>query len=61
MRRRLASPVPPFDVVPSHVVEAAKRAFLARSGCVEGRIPGGPMEVTLDLMCLPPSHSSRTG
>lgn len=30
MRRRVASPVPPFDVVPRYVVEAAKRAFAMR-------------------------------
>jgi hypothetical protein len=30
MRRRLASPVPPFDIVPAHVVEAAKRVFVGR-------------------------------
>jgi hypothetical protein len=27
MRRRLSSPISPFDVVPPHVVDAAKRIF----------------------------------
>jgi hypothetical protein len=35
MRRRVTSPVPPFDTVPFYVVEGAKRAFLLRITLIE--------------------------
>jgi hypothetical protein len=57
MRRRVASPVPPFDTVPFYVVEAAKRAFLARVRliqlCLVERDPGPG---SLDLAGAPPAR-----
>jgi len=45
VRHRLPSPVRPFDTVPAHVVDAAKRAYLAVQREIEERtsIPLRPL------------------
>jgi hypothetical protein len=54
MRRRLASPVPPFDIVPAHVVEAAKRAFVGRIRRLEtGYRPGSAPVTEINLVGVP--------
>jgi hypothetical protein len=54
MRRRLASPVPPFDIVPAHVVETAKRAFVGRIRRLDTiRGPGGAHTAEINLARMP--------
>jgi hypothetical protein len=49
MRRRIASPVPPFDVVPHYVVAAAKRAFMLRARSDRAYYVGSGSPLTIDL------------
>jgi hypothetical protein len=54
MRRRLASPVPPFDIVPAHVVEAAKRAFGGRIRRLDiGHVPTNAPTPQINLVGVP--------
>jgi hypothetical protein len=46
MRRRLLSPIPPFDVVPRHVVDAAKRIFTQPPINGTGPVPNDPVPFT---------------
>jgi hypothetical protein len=62
MRRRVASPVPPFDAVPFHVVAVAKRVFLVRIRSLETRL----MQVEAahfnpDPVSLPPAGGGFAG
>jgi hypothetical protein len=46
MRRRLLNPIPPFDVVPPPVVDAAKRIFTLTRTNGTGLPPGEPVPFT---------------
>jgi hypothetical protein len=46
MRRRLLSPISPFDVVPPHVVDAAKRVFTLPPSNGTGPAPDDPVPFT---------------
>jgi len=57
MRRRIASPVPPFDTVPFYVVAAAKRAFRARVQLIQlCLVEQEPARGSLDLAGVPPAQ-----